>query len=318
MIIPNRVVITGVGILAANGIGKDAFWRTLAAGESGVGPITLFDASDLPCKIAGEVKGFVPTDFIDPTLKPHKRMGRFTQLGLAASRMALEDAGLTKDFLQELPCLPIVLGVSTIAMEMRSQKATLYSAVAGIPHAATSAIGYMYHAHPRLLTLSDGCASSLDAVAMAARMIRYGESDLIITGGAEGSIDHYVVEIMLKCRRCSTRNDFPQKASRPFDRDRDYGVVAEGAAIVVLENLKHALARGAHIYGEITGYGSRADPSDAEEGGGLAVSMELALNNAGVRKEQIDYLSAHGPSDIDMDRTETKVIKKVYWVSPLL
>jgi len=309
---PNRVAITGLGVLAANGNGKNAFWQTLAAGKSGIGPITLFDASDLPCRIAGEVRNFDPDDYIDPKLKARKRMGRFTQLGLAATRMAIEDAGLTPAFLHGLQYLPIVLGVSTIAMEMRSQKASIYSAVAGIPHAATSAIGYMYNTNPRLLTLSDGCASSLDAVAMACRMIRYGETEVAITGGAEGSIDHYVVEIMLKCRRCSTRNDVPDKASRPFDKNRDYGVVAEGAAIVVLENMAHALGRGARIYAEVVGYGACADRADADEGGGLAQSMSLAMTNAGIRQEQVDYISAHGPSDIDMDRTETEAIKKAF------
>jgi 3-oxoacyl-[acyl-carrier-protein] synthase II len=258
------------------------------------------------------VRNFDPDDYIDPKLKARKRMGRFTQLGLAAARMAIEDAGLSADYLRQIPYLPIVLGVSTAAMDLRAQRASIFSAVAGVPHAAASAIGYMYNTNPRLLTLSDGCASSLDAVAMAARMVRYGETDVVLTGGAEGSVDHYIVEAMLKCRRCSTRNDVPEKASRPFDRNRDYGVLAEGAAIVVLENMAHATGRGAHVYAEIVGYGSCADGREAEDGGGLAQSMALAMTNAGVRKEQVDYISAHGPSDIDMDRTETDAIKQAF------
>jgi 3-oxoacyl-[acyl-carrier-protein] synthase II len=312
MIAPHRVAITGLGILAANGNGKDAFWRTLEAGESGIGPITLFDASDLPCRIAGEVKNFNSDDWIDPKLKSRRRMGRFTQLGLAAARMATEDAGLSIETLREVPYLPVVMGVSTAAMDLRSQRASVFSAVAGVPHAATSAIGYTYNATPRLLTLSDGCASSLDAVAMAARMIRYGESEVVITGGAEGSVDHYIVEAMLKCRRCSTQNDAPEKASRPFDRNRDYGVLAEGAAVVVLENMAHATSRGAHVYAEIVGYGSCADRVDSADGAGLAQSMMLAMTNAGIRGEQVDYIGAHGPSDIDMDRVETEAIKAAF------
>lgn len=308
----NRAVVTGVGVLAANGIGKDAFWKSMLEGRSGIGPITLFDASDLPCRIAGEVRHFNPSDFIDPSRKPEKRMGRFTQLGLAAARLAIEDAGIQPEYLARMPNLSVVVGVSTSALDLRSRKPGLFTAVEGVPHAVTSAIGYTYHTDPRLLTISDGCASSLDSVAKAAEMIRLGKADLVIAGGAEGSIDHYVVEIMLKCRRCSTRNECPEKASRPFDRDRDYGVMAEGAGIVVLENLNHALGRGARIYGEITGYGTCADHITSEEGSGLAESMALAMANAGIREEQVDHISAHGPSDIDMDVTETNAIKQVF------
>lgn len=311
MIARNRVVVTGIGVLAANGIGKGAFWSSLAAGRSGVGPITLFDASDLPCRIAGEVRGFDPEEFIDPSLKPKRRMGRFTQLGLAAAAMAVEDAGLDRQTLQRLPDLPVVMGISTSAQDLRARKPGIFTAVAGVPVAAASAIGYMFSTNPRLMTVSDGCASSLNAVNAASNMILAGQTDLAIAGGAEGSVERYVVEIMLKCRRCSTRNDEPEKASCPFDRRRDYGVVAEGAGIVVLENLDHALARGARIYGEITGYGCCGDPADGEEGSGLAKAMSMALINAGLREEHVDYVSAHGPSDIDMDRTETDAIKSV-------
>jgi 3-oxoacyl-[acyl-carrier-protein] synthase II len=299
----NRAVVTGVGVLAANGIGKDAFWRNTLAGKSGIGPITLFDASDLPCRIAGEVKGFDPEQFIDPSLKPAKRMARFTQLGLAAARMAIEDAGLDKKRLCSVPDLPVVLGVSTSALDLRARKPGIFTAVEGVPHACASAIGYMYNRSPRLLTVSDGCASSLDAVAKAVELIRTNQADLVIAGGAEGAIERYVVEIMLKCRRCSVQNDNPGKASRPFDKHRDYGVMAEGAGILVLENMQHAMARGVRMYGEVTGYGTCADHASAPEGSGLARSMVLAMDNAGLRRDEIDHVSAHGPSDIDMDRT---------------
>jgi 3-oxoacyl-[acyl-carrier-protein] synthase II len=306
---PNRVAITGIGILAPNGIGLKDFWETLTAGISGIARITRFDASDLPCQIAGEVKGFEPEMFIDPTLKPRKRMGLFTQYGMAAAKMATEDAGLTRADLSKLEDLPVVMGVSTGSEELRAKKPQLFTAVAGVPGAAASAIGYQYNPKPRLMTISDGCASSLDAVAMAASMIRLGETDIALAGGAESSIERYLVEIMLKCRRCSTRNDNPQLASCPFDARRDYGVMAEGAGIVVLENMDHALARGVRLYGEIRGYAACGDPVNAEEGGGLAVTMRRTLQNAGMRPSDVDHVSAHGPSDIDMDRTETEVIK---------
>jgi 3-oxoacyl-[acyl-carrier-protein] synthase II len=168
----HRAVITGVGVLAANGIGKDEFGASLSAGKSGIGPITRFDTTDLPCKIAGEVRDFDPELFIDPALKPRRRMGRFTQLGLAATRMAIDDAGVERKCLSQLPELPIVLGVSTDAQDLRSQKPGLFTAIAGIPSAATSASGYQYSARPRLRTISDGCASGMNAVGAAAEIIR--------------------------------------------------------------------------------------------------------------------------------------------------
>jgi 3-oxoacyl-[acyl-carrier-protein] synthase II len=298
-----------LGVLAANGTGLEAFWDTLVEGRSGIGPITLFDASDLACKIAGEVKGFDPLDHIDPSLKP-KRMGRFSQLGVAAARMALRDARLDPATLRAVNDLPIVLGVSTNAMDLTQAEPRLHTAVAGVPHAAASAIGYMYDLNTRLLTVSNGCASSLDAVASAARMVQEGETDLAIAGGTEAAIVHYVFESMLKCRKCSTRNDRPEAASRPFDRDRDYGVLAEGAGIVVVENLDHARARGVTAYGEITGYGTCADPPGDEEGSGLDHAMAVAIANAGRCRQDIDCINAHGPSDIHMDRVETTMIKR--------
>jgi 3-oxoacyl-[acyl-carrier-protein] synthase II len=305
----NRAVITGMGILAANGTGIEEFWRTLLAGESGIGPITLFDASDLACRIAGEVKGFDPATYIEPELKP-KRMGRFTQLGVAAARMAVKHAGLDPKALKALPQLPVVMGVSTSAMDLFAVEPRIHTAVSSVPHAVGSAIAYGYDLTARLITISNGCASSLDAVALGAQLIRSGQSDVVIAGGADAAVTHYVFDGMLKCRKCCTRNDDPQHASRPFDRHRDYGVLAEGAGIVILENLEHARARGATLYGEITGYGTCADPPDAEEGGGLARAMTQAMANAGCRPQDIQYVLAHGPSDMHMDITETRMIKE--------
>ncbi|MCX6996450.1 MAG: beta-ketoacyl synthase N-terminal-like domain-containing protein [Kiritimatiellaeota bacterium] len=304
-------IVTGVGVLAANGIGREAFWDSLVAGRSGIGPITLFDASDLPCRIAGEVKNFQPEKYLKPEMKA-RRMGRFTQLGIAAARMAVADSGLDPAYLAGLPELPVVMGVSTSAMDLIGRRASPFTAVHGVPHAVTSAIGYLFHANPTLLTVSDGCASSLDAVATAAALIRDGRADVVLAGGAEGAITHYVIENMLACRRCSTRNDQPEKASRPFDRERDFGVMAEGAGLVVLESEAHARTRGAAPYGEIAAYASCADPAAAPEGGGLAPAMTRALAHAGMRTTAIDFISAHGPSDLEMDRTETAMIKTVF------
>lgn len=307
----NRAVITGMGVLAANGTGLDEFWSTLLAGKSGIGPITLFDASALACKIAGEVKNFDPSVYIDQSMRP-KRMGRFTQLGIAAAKMAISDSHLTQEELERCVDLPVVLGVSTNAMDLTQVAPRIHTAVAGVPHAATSAIGYMHDVRTRLITLSTGCASSLDAVGMAARMIGEGESDVAVAGGAEAAIVHYVIESMLKCKRCSQRNDFPEKASRPFDADRDFGIMAEGAGIVILENEEHARARGARIYSRVAGYGTCADPRNSAEGTGMFQSMNLALHASGYSHKDVGCLFAHGPSDIDMDIVETQMIKSAF------
>ena len=307
----NRVGITGIGVFAANGNGVDAFWRTLLAGESGVGPITLFDATELACRIAGEVKKFDPTDYIDPALKP-RRMGRFTQLATCAAEEAIRDAKLTPEDIRAHPEIPIVLGVSTTAMDMVSRRPSPFTAVGAIPHAAASAVGYMHDISTNLLTISNGCASSLDAIATAANRIRSGHTDLAIAGGADSSLTSYVVESMLKTRRCSTSNENPQRASCPFDIDRDRGVIAEGAGVVILENLEHARARGVTAYAEILGYASCADPKNGEDGSGLGKAMRMAVANTGLDVHHIDHIAAHGPSDIEMDIVEVTMIKEVF------
>lgn len=304
----NRAVITGLGILAANGTGKDEFWRTLLAGESGVGPITLFDASDLACRIAGEVKNFDPELYIEEALRP-KRMGRFTQLAIAASRLAVKDSGLDATTLKRCEDFPIVMGVATSAMDLFADIPRIHTALSSVPHAAGSAIAYGFGLNARLITLSNGCASSLDAIAMGAELIQSGKADIVLAGGSDAAVTHYVFDGMLKCRRCSRRNDDPLHASRPFDKDRDYGVLGEGAAIVVLENEEHAKARGATRYACVKGYGTIADPPGTEEGGGMDRAMMAAMTNGGFAPQDIQHVNAHGPSDIDMDETEIRMIK---------
>ncbi len=306
-----RAVITGLGILAANGIGPQQFWNTLLANQSGIGPITLFDSSDLACHIAGEVRGFVPDEVLAPGMKA-ARMGRFTQLAVAAARQAIADAQLSLPEVRALPKVQVVLGVSTSAMDLIAQPPRVHTAVVSVPNAATSTVGYMLHANPGILTLSVGCSSSLDAVVAGAQMIRSGQADFVVAGGSDAAVTHYVFEAMLKCRKCSTRNDDPQGASRPFDKDRDYGVLGEGAAILVLENAQAAQARGALIYGEVVSGASAGDPENAPEGSGLEQTMRMAMADAGCRPVDIQMISAHGPSDIHMDLLETELIKRVF------
>ncbi len=307
---PQRVVITGLGIVAANGIGVEAFWQSLQEGRSGIGPITLFDPRDLPCRIAGEVKGFDPRQHLPREIKP-QRLARFSQFALVATLMALRDAGLTPEGLRTVTDLPIVMGVSSNAMELAFKPLAPYTCVAGVPHAAASAMAYGLGLRARLLTISDGCASSLDAIAVAAGLIRAGGADLAIAGGADSVMTRVVFEAFGKSRKLSLRNDDPAHASRPFDRARDGGLIAEGAGIVILESLAAAHARGAAPMAELSGYGTAADPPDSEEGAGMERAMRLALANAPKEPHQLDAVFAHGPSDPQMDRVESLLLHRV-------
>lgn len=306
-----RAVITGLGVLAANGIGKDEFWKALLGGQSGIGPVTLFDAADLPCRIAGEVKAFNPHDYVGRRLKP-KRMGRFSQLSIAAASMAFDDAAIDLADLQRRKMLPIIMGVSTSAMDLFAHRPMFYTGPSSIPHAAGTAIIMEFNLEARLVTTSSACASSLDAVHLAAGIVRKGEADLAIAGGADSSITRYVFDGIGQSGMLSKRNDAPDKASRPFDLDRDGGIIAEGAGIVIIENLEHALARGRKPYCEVTGYGSCSDPVGEEDAAGMEQAMLVALANAGIHPSDIDAISAHGPSDKHLDWMETECIKRIF------
>lgn len=307
----NRVVITGLGVLAANGIGKDAFWHSLLAGKSGIGPVTLFDAADLPCKIGGEVSGFDPKVYFAPHQKA-KRMGRFTQLALVAFKEAVDDSETPMEYLKGVHDLPLILGVSTTAMDLRALPATSYSAVTGIPNAAASTIAYTYGLTAQIQTISNGCASSLDAVASAYELIRSGKTDIAIAGGSDATITEYVYQCLCKSRNVSTQNDDPQHACRPFDRNRTGGVIAEGAGIVILESIEHAMSRNRQPYCEVLGYGQCIDKAGSLEAAGIEHSMEKAIANAGILKKNVDFISAHGPGDHFIDATESNAIKKVF------
>ncbi|MDF7823330.1 beta-ketoacyl-[acyl-carrier-protein] synthase family protein [Pontiellaceae bacterium B12227] len=311
MIGRNRVVITGLGVLAANGIGKDAFWKALLAGESGIRKITLFDASNMSCQIGGEVPGFDPKNFFSPQQKA-RRMGRFTQLALVAFEEAVKDAQLEMDDLRAVEGLPIMMGVSTTAMDLRAMPATSYSAVTGIPNAASSTIAYTHGLNAQIQTISNGCASSLDAITHAFNQISTGKSDIAIAGGSDSTITEYVYQCMCKSRKVSTRNDDPANACRPFDLNRAGGVIAEGSGIIVLESLEQAIERAAPIYSEVLSFGRSIDPAGSAEGSGLEDSMRLALQNAGKSENAVDFISAHGPGDQYMDVTESDAIKNVF------
>lgn len=317
----NRVAVSGFGILAANGIGPDAFWKTLMEGESGIGPVTFFDASNLSTRIAGEVKDFDPTAYLSADLKP-TRLARFTQFALTALQMAIKEAQLDQDTLKRAAPIPVIVGVSTSSVEVIEKQherlqskgprhVSAFTAISGFPQAAANAISAAIGVDTHLLTLSSGCPAGMDAIATAAQWIRSGKAEIAIAGGTDTPITPLTMASFCASRSMSTRNEEPSRASRPFDRDRDGGVMAEGCGIVILENMDHAVARGLTPYAEITGYGTQADPPGTEPGTGLAMSMTMALANASHRPEEIDYISAHGPSDVQLDRQETASIKQV-------
>ncbi len=321
----NRVVITGMGIVAPNGIGIEPFWESLLAGRSGIGPITLFDASDFKSRIAGEVKNFDPLDYIEPELKP-KRMARHTQLAYAATMMALEDAGLDP-IRPKLPSpVPIVIGVSMNAMDLietayqstnahgPNRMATTTSAAA-IPSTPANVIADRIGASANAATVSSACTSGLDAMADAAALIRSGRAELAIAGGTDAPITPLVMGSFIAGGLASYRNSEPGKASRPFDLERDSGVISEGSAVFVLEEFDCAVARGANIYLEVLGCGKCRDRDTTKPASGLEDSMLLALANSGLFPTDIDYVSAYGPGHPQLDAIEVELLKKVFGAS---
>jgi len=306
-----RVAITGLGVLAANGIGKEAFWQSLLAGKSGIGPITLFDATGLECRIAGEVKGFNPHDYIAASHRPEKRMSRTSQLAVAAATLALKDANLDVETLRSYGSIPVVIGVSTNGMDVLARPPTGYTPMVAIPSAVANAITAVLGFNGEMTVVSQACSSGMVAIATAVERIRSGKTDVAIAGGSESAAARYVLECFILARLLSSRNDDPVHASRPFDRDCDGAVIGEGAGILILENLEHALARGAPIYAEITGYGAISDlGASSPEGSGMGLAMQGALANAGKSAEKIDFINAHGPGNPHMDTIETGLIKE--------
>ena len=318
----NRVVITGMGILAPNGIGNDQFWESLVSGRSGIGPITLFDASDLRSRIAGEVKNFDPHDYIEPELKP-KRMARHTQFAYAAAMMALEDAGLEVSEADLPSPTPVVVGVSTSAMDIiersisnfaeRGENGISPTAVGALtPQAAANVIADRIGVHAHASTVSSACPSGLDALAIAANMIESGAAELAIAGGADAPITKHTFAAFIATGMSSCRNGEPERASRPFDLERDSGVISEGAGMFVLEDLERAEARGARPYLEINGYARQRDDIPENPGSGLLGSMRLALANSGRSIDAIDYICAYGPGHPVLDAAEVRYIKEVF------
>ena len=319
-----RVVVTGIGAVTPVGIGKEEFWKNIKEGKSGIGLITNFDTENHAVKIAGEVKDFDPLRFIEK--KEAKRMDKYTQFGIAASKLAVEDAKLDLDKVEQERFGVIIGsgigGIQTFEKEFEKMSNKGPSRVSPffipmmITNIASGQISIALGAKGPNTTVVTACASSTNAVGDAFKAIQRGDADLMITGGTESSITPLSMAGFTNMKALSTRNDEPQKASRPFDKDRNGFVMGEGAGMLLIEELEHALKRGAHIYAEIVGYGMSADAyhitAPAPGGEGAARSMMNALKDGNVDPNELSYINAHGTSTPMNDKNETAAIKTVF------
>lgn len=319
-----RVVVTGLGLITPLGIGVDASWKAFIEGRSGIGRITCFDASDLPVQIAGEVKGFDPSLYIEP--KEIKKMDRFIHFALAASTMAIEDSGLkiTEENAERVGViigsgiggLPAIEHYHKVYLEKGYRRITPFFIPMLIINLASGQVSIKFGARGPNSAVATACATGSHAIGDAFRIIQRGDADVMIAGGSESVITPLAIGGFAVMKALSTRNNEPERASRPFDIERDGFVMGEGAGIVVLESLESAKARGARIYAEIIGYGMTSDAyhitAPAPGGEGAATCMYLALRDAGVTPDMVDYINAHGTSTKYGDEIETAAIKKVF------
>jgi 3-oxoacyl-[acyl-carrier-protein] synthase II len=320
-----RVVVTGIGLVTPLGVGVEATWQAAISGKSGAGPITLFDATaDFPTRIAAEVKGFVPEQFVEK--KKLKEMARFVPFSLAATRMAVTDAGLDLSD-EERERIGVYVGVGLGGLEML-ERCTLVLRDKGpkrvSPYFIPSLIGNMAAGQVSIefgfkgpsFAHTSACSSSAHALGEAMRAIRHGYADVMVTGGAEATISPIGIAGFSAMFALSRRNDDPERASRPWDTGRDGFLCGEGAGTLILESLSHAQRRGARILAEIRGYGATSDAyhitKPAPEGEGGVRAMQLALADAKLSPDQIDYVNAHGTSTPAGDIEESKAIARVY------
>ena len=319
-----RVVVTGVGLVSSLGIGTAATWDGLRAGQSGIGPISRFDASDFASRIAGEVRGFDPLDFV--AKKDVKKMDVFIQYAIAAADFAKEDAGLevTPETATRVGVYIAsgIGGFSTIEREHRAlleggpRKISPFFIPAAIINLAAGQVSIRLGAKGPNSATCTACSASAHAVGDAFETIRRGLADVMVAGGSEAAITPMGVGGFAAMRALSTRNDDPTLACRPFDKDRDGFIIGEGAGVIILETLEHAQARGASIYAELVGYGMSGDAyhvtAPAEDGDGALRVMRGAIEQAGIDPALVDYVNAHGTSTPFNDRLETLAIKRCF------
>ncbi|MGD9365224.1 MAG: beta-ketoacyl-ACP synthase II [Desulfobacteraceae bacterium] len=319
-----RVVITGLGLITPLGIGVDESWAGIIAGKSGVGEITRFNASVYGTQIAAEVKGFKAEDFM--AKKEAKRMETFIAYAIAATRMAVEDSGLTIDDANSNR-VGVLTGCGLGGLNMLEitahtvdtkgpKRVSPFFIPMLIGNMAPGMISIIFGAKGPNSSVATACAAGSHAVGDAYEIIKYGRADAMITGGVESVVTRTCIAGFGAMKALSTRNDDPAKASRPFERDRDGFVVGEGSGIMIIESLEHAQARGAKIYAEIVGYGMSGDgyhiTSPPPDGEGAARCMLSALENAGIQPDRIDYINAHGTSTPLNDLYETRALKMAF------
>jgi 3-oxoacyl-[acyl-carrier-protein] synthase II len=321
---PRRVAVTGVGLVSPLAVGNQENWDALVAGKSGIGPITRFDASPFSCRIAGEVKGFDPSLYMEK--KDIKKMDTFIHYAMAAAKFAMADSGIpVNDENRERIAVVIGSGIGGLPIIEETQKQYLargprvispFFITALIANEAAGNVSIRYGLKgPNLATVT-ACTTGAHAVGEAYRMIQYGDADAAIAGGTESVITPLAVGGFAVMRALSTRNDEPERASRPWDRDRDGFVMGEGAGLVIMEEMDAAMKRGARIYAELVGYGLSGDAyhiaAPSEDGDGPARVMKNALDDAGIGPEQVGYINAHGTSTPMGDKVETMAIKMVF------
>jgi len=319
-----RVVITGMGAMTPLGETPEEYWKNLVAGTSGIGPMTLCDPEGYPCQISGEVSGFDPDTYIGN--KEARRMARFTQLAVAAALQAVEaaDYDISKDDPYRVGVLlgngnggfPTLEENCRILADRGGMRMSPFFFPMILPNMAAAAVSRYTGAHGYNSTATTACAASNQAMGEAVSVIRRGAADVMLAGGTEAGISLLGLSGFAVMRALSTRNDEPQKASRPFDAGRDGFIPSEGSVIMVLESLEHAIGRGANILAELAGFGSTSDaghPVQPEESGvSAAAAMHMALNDAQVSLNQVDYINAHGTSTPLNDALETVAIKRLF------
>jgi 3-oxoacyl-[acyl-carrier-protein] synthase II len=319
-----RVLVTGIGLVSSLGIGTDANWEALLAGRSGIGPITKFDATEFSTRIAGEVRGFSPLQFVDK--KDVKKMDVFIQYAIAASQFAVDDARLVVTP-QTSPRVGVFIasgigGFTTIEREHKAlleggpRKISPFFIPSAIINLAAGQVSIRFGARGPNSATCTACSASAHAIGDAYEIIRRGDADVMIAGGSEAAITPMGVGGFGALRALSTRNREPARASRPFDRDRDGFVVGEGAGVLILEEIETAQRRGARAYAELVGYGMSADAyhitAPSEDGDGAFRVMCAALKSAGIRADQVSYINAHGTSTPHGDKVETLAIKRCF------
>ena len=320
-----RVVVTGMGIVSPFGVGKELFWNSLVEGKSGISTIERISLDGHTVHIAGEVKNFVPEEYMDS--KDAKRMDRYTQFAMVAADEAIADSGIVAGENVDPYRYGVIVGSAAggfdtfekqhhIIIDRGPTKCSPFTVPMIIADMGAGRISIKHGAKGVNKSIVTACATSAHSIGDAFRAIQWDDADVIVAGGAEAVITRLGIGAFTSARTLSKHNDEPQKASRPYDKDRDGFIMAEGAGVLILEELEHAKARGAKIYAEIVGYGQSADAYDivapAPDGAGAATAMELAIKDAGLKPEDVDYVNAHGTSTGLGDIAESQAIARVF------